>query len=156
MMTLDDLATALAGFDPDAPLIFVTDAGEIGPGYHVTELTHASVTGIDCGGQITAWTEAALQIINGHGDTYLKAAKLAAILDHSLNSVEGLGSAPLRIQYAPDNAGLRLYELARARQAGGRAVLQLSPAHGLCKPMERAAQGVSAVLISGSRPRCCG
>ena len=125
-MTLTDLRAALGGMNPDAELVFETEDGTIGGGYHVTEFKRSDVTSVDCGGRKDAWSEATLQLLDGAGGDRMRVGKFARILDQSLRALPGLGAAPLSVEFAPSNAGLRLFHPAAPEASGDRALVRLS------------------------------
>ncbi len=156
-MTLDELRAALAAADRAAPLVFRAGdgeiggetGGEIGGGYHVTELRHAAVTGIDCGGNVARWDEAWLQLLDGPGGDHMTVGTFLKILDRSVAGVPGLGAAPLRVEFAPGNRGLRSHAAGAPEVAGGRAIVPLEEEHALCKP-------ALAARVAGTSNGCCG
>ncbi|MEQ8228222.1 MAG: DUF6428 family protein [Rhodospirillales bacterium] len=120
---------------PDAAeLIFSTEQGPIGQGYHLTEIKHATVTGIDCGARVTTWTEASLQLLDGAGDAYMTVGKFKGILDTSLATIEDLGDAGLKVEFANGNAGLRLYRITHIAHQDRRVVITLGDDRAVCKP----------------------
>lgn len=133
-MTLRALDTNLSAFPDQTKVIFETDSGRIGGGYHLTELKLAQVTSIDCGGQMDSWTEASLQLLDGPIGDHMTAAKFRAIISHSLDRIAGLGDVSLSVEFAPQNAGLRLYEIADVQDSDGAAIVALREKTALCKP----------------------
>ncbi|MEP4197090.1 MAG: hypothetical protein ABJL99_15800 [Aliishimia sp.] len=47
-ITLAELLDRLQEQDPMKPLVFTSGDGEIGIGFHITELRHSTSKGIDC------------------------------------------------------------------------------------------------------------
>ncbi len=133
-MTLTDLRAALGAMNPDAELVFQTEDGTIGGGYHVTEFKLSDVTSVDCGGRTDAWSEATLQLLDGAGGDRMRVEKFARILDQSLGALPGLGAAPLTVEFAPSNAGLRLFHPAAPKASGDRALVRLDQGRAVCKP----------------------
>ena len=150
-MTLNDLRSALEAAPAEAPIVFRTAAGDIGGGYHVTELRRADVAGIDCGGRQAHWTEATVQLLDGHGGDHMAAGKLRGILDKSLSAIPGLGDADVRVEFAPGNDGLGLFEFAAPRRQDGRVVIALNEARAVCKP----AQDMGAAFRARRAGACC-
>ena len=103
MSSLNTLRAALTEDDLDRKLIFATVDGEIGAGYHVTELKLAEVQGIDCGANQRGWRETVVQLLDGHGREHMSVGKFTAILDQSIKALPGLGDASVRIEFAPRN-----------------------------------------------------
>lgn len=132
--TLQALTTELDQAAPDQPLIFVTDDGDIGPGYHVTELKHLAVHSIDCGGRRSSWDEAQLQLLDGRNGTHMSVGKFVTIARRSMAAVDGLGDVPLSVEYAPQNQGLHRYHIGTAIAGSDGLRLSLVPDAALCKP----------------------
>ena len=152
MITLPDLIALLRDHPQEAPLVFASEAGDIAPGYHVTELRHSASTGIDCGGNIEAWPEVRLQLLDGTGRTHMPAGKLVGILERSLKALPALAQAPVVVEFAPGNRGLRLMLPDAPQAEDGRLVLRLNETRAVCKPAERSA----AARAPGAQAACCG
>ena len=99
---LRQLLELLQGFSSH-DLIFRSDEGDIGGGYHVTELKQASINSIDCGGRTDEWTETVLQLLDGSGDTPMSIEKFVAIVRRSEVALPGLSDAPLYFEFGHVN-----------------------------------------------------
>ncbi|MFG5381414.1 DUF6428 family protein [Yoonia sp. R2-816] len=158
--TLDQLVNELEGTTADLPLVFRTDAGDIGAGYHVTELKHLSVNSIDCGGRRSNWEEAQLQLLDGSHGTHMSAGKFASIARRSVAVIDGLGTVPISVEYAPQNQGLRRYLIDRlqADDNGLRVVLVEDGA--VCKPRQEMSCAPPTTQKAAPEDRlkkdCCG
>jgi len=143
------LRSALRDVAPGAEVVFSTEDGPVGAGYHVTELKHLKVRSIDCGGRLAATEEAAFQILDVPGRRAMAAGKLLGILDKSFASLPGLALLPLHAEFGHGNDGLSRYEVTglEAGEAGLRVLLGRSRAR--CRPFEDA-RG------AGARTGCCG
>lgn len=137
-MSLDEFLITLSDAPDESALVFATAQGDIGAGYHVTELRLAEVTGIDCGGVVSHWGEATLQLLDGGGRAHMQVGKFRSIAQRSIAKVAGLGSAPLRVEFAHGNAGLGLYGIGEVVMAAARSTVTLAPDRALCKPAVRA------------------
>ncbi|MEL7346514.1 MAG: DUF6428 family protein [Pseudomonadota bacterium] len=156
-MTLDDLLAATRALPAEAPLVFSTEEGPIGRGYHVTELKRAAITSVDCGGRTDAWSETILQLLDGQGADYMTAGKFAAILGRSVELVDGLGAGALRVEFAHGNAGMRTFDPAAPEMVDGAVSLRLRAIHAQCKPAVEATRGTGQPACCGpSAPSCCG
>ncbi|MEM6662332.1 MAG: DUF6428 family protein [Pseudomonadota bacterium] len=156
-MTLTDLHAALSTMPEEAALIFRTDAGDISPGYHVTEFKHARVESIDCGGRTSAWTEAAMQVLDGNGGAdqgHMAVGKFAAILRKSLTGVPGLGDHDFHVEFAPGNVGMRTYLPAAPELGEGGVTVPLLESGAICKPLEESRS--AGAIEAGSGGSCCG
>ncbi|QPH53272.1 DUF6428 family protein [Pontivivens ytuae] len=139
--TLARLQADLLKSDAALPVIFATPEGEIGGGYHVTELTLADIRGIDCGGRQAQWREAGLELLDGPGGAHMTAGKLHAILRQSRMAVDGLAEAPLHVLFGHGNGTLGRYEVDGFARHGDRVEVRLSPGRARCKPMLAACCG---------------
>lgn len=157
-MTLEELRGELGRADSDAPLVFATGDGTIGPGYHVAEFRQADVTGIDCGGTLSTWSEAVMQLMDGHGRSHMPVGKFRSILSRSLGQVDGLGDARLRVEFAHGNAGLGLFAVDGVTANEDRATVTLAPEGAVCKPLMRAAAPVASACCGpkSAASVCCG
>ncbi|MDF0600851.1 DUF6428 family protein [Psychromarinibacter sp. C21-152] len=133
--TLDAFLTTLRSADPNLPTRFRTPGGDLGAGFHITELKHADIESIDCGGRRSRFREAVVQVLDGRGPRAMPAGKMAAILARSLTEIPGLGDAPFAVECAPANRGLTRYRADVPRIEDGHLVIALSPEHAVCKPM---------------------
>lgn len=155
-MTLSAIATQLKPLDPDAPLIWRTDAGPIAGGYHVTELKLARIRSIDCGARQSAWTEARLQLLDGGGgdSDHMVAGRFLQILGQSLKQLPDLADAPLIVEYAPENSGLHNYAAGNIAVRDGQITIDLVDDSAMCKPAQdvgKACCGPTSTTVS-----CCG
>ncbi len=163
MTTLSDLITDLKTLDPDLPLVFATDAGEIGGGYHVTELKRSQINSIDCGGNLSNWTETNLQLLDGTGRSHMKVGKFVTIAERSIAAIQGLSNGPLSFEYSPKNIGLHRYQAAEITVHQDKIQLTLTEDRASCKPnlnfTERDAPTSSGCCGSSEKPdavACCG
>lgn len=159
MTTFARLLADLAPLNSDHALVFVTDAGEIGAGYHVTELRHAAATGIDCGGKIDKWFETRLQLLDGQGGTHMQVGKFCEILRRSLKALPELAQAPLLAEFGPQNATLQLMSIGTPQIQADRVLLPLTPATAVCKPIQRIGDAAAARCSTPAQPditACCG
>lgn len=154
-MILNDFLEALIGLPADAPLIFSTEDGEIGAGYHITEFKIAQVTSIDCGANLDSWAEAALQLLDGEGGSHMTNGKFAGILAASINRVAGLGDVPVHVEFAHKNQGMRQFQLGVPVRNGTAIHVALSDNRAHCKPA-KAAKRATGVIAKPETSGCCG
>lgn len=133
-MNLADLSGAFADAPDTTPLVFVTDEGEIGAGYHLTELKFAQITGIDCAARVTEWTEATVQLLDGDGRSHMQLGKFRSILRQSVTTIPGLKDAPLKVEFAHGNEGMRTYEMEMPDVQPDCAMIRLRDSRAMCKP----------------------
>lgn len=149
---LQDLQTALSEAPVDAQLVFTSDAGEIGKGYHITELKAATVQSIDCGGNLSTFPEVTVQLLDGNYGTHMTAQKFARILEHSIQQIPSLQDAAPKVEYAPKNQGLGIYEMGTPTLENGRVLVSLSHSGAVCKP---AVNGPCSSDACKPQVRCC-
>lgn len=152
--TLDALLIPLTEAPAEARVQFRTPQGEIGAGAHLTELKLAQVSSIDCGGRLSDWTEAQLQLLDSQTGTPLTAGKIADILHRSAQALPGLLTAALSIEAAPGNHGLRRYRIGSVQATGAQIVVDLAPEHAQCKPAQQAS--LSCCGAGPAQAACCG
>ncbi len=162
MTTFADLLADLQTLDPMHPLVFVTDEGEIGAGYHVTELRHSTSKGIDCGGKIETWQETRLQLLDGQGSTHMSVGKFSDIVQQSLSALPELAQAPLLAEFGHNNSGLMLMSVGAPELQDETVVLRLGKACAICKPAQRnkgigdeASSCCGSIPNSVSKTSCC-
>ncbi|MEP3882692.1 DUF6428 family protein [Planktotalea sp.] len=149
MTSFAELLADISRHDSELPLVFQTEQGDIGAGYHVTELRHSQSKGIDCGGKIESWEETRLQLLDGAGTSHMNVGKFRVIVEKSLSAMPELGQAPLLVEFGHDNSGLTLLSLNESELLNGRVVLRLGDARAVCKPFER------AKITPPTDARCC-
>ena len=166
-MTPATLAEALHKLPANAPLIFQTETGPIGAGYHVTEYKLSRTSSIDCGARRADWTEARLQLLDGANGTHMAVGKFLDILDKSMLAMKGLGAAPMQVEFAHQNKGMRTYSLSEPERYlsldgddDAPVVVQLSEERAQCKPAaERRTAGTvvgcCGPIVDPSAPSCC-
>ena len=148
-MTLDDLLAGLSAVPAEAYLVFQSETGEIGGRYHVTEFKVANVTSIDCAARQDRWVEAFMQLLDGPAGDPMQVDKFIRIATQSRRAMPDLGSAPLRIEFAPKNAGLRLYHLDAPVVDDRRVTVHLREDRAVCKPSQ------SFTRAGVEPPSCC-
>lgn len=157
--TLNALLALLESANPDDAAVFSTSAGDIGGGYHVTELKLASIRSIDCGGQTDSWTETHLQLLDGHGGAHMSVEKLSKIASHSAKKLPGLGDAPFLVEFAPHNDGLGRYRIGAVTSEPGRVVIALRNDVAMCKPFQDQLATTATLSCCGARAEqaagCC-
>ncbi len=117
-----------------APIQFQSNAGTIQAGFHVTELKHATVTGIDCGGNVDSWQETVVQLLDGSGvGGYMSAEKFIAIAERSIAKIPALANGKLRFEFAPNNGPAQIFDGAVPSDQDG-LHLALVTSHATCKP----------------------
>lgn len=155
-MTLDELLAATRSLPGDLPLVFATEDGPIGAGYHVTELKLANIVSIDCGARTSSWSESVLQLLDGQGRDHMPVGKFAAILAQSLRAVDGLGTGPTFVEFGHQNAGMQIFQPTAPERGSTAVTIHLEPVRAQCKPAQLARQaGRSAGCSTDASASCC-
>ncbi len=155
-MTINEFLQTLADKPADAPVVFMTNQGEISGGYHVTELKLASITGIDCAARQAEWTEASIQLLDGGGGVHMNVGKFSNILGQSKSHIKGLGKADMHFEFAHNNAGLQRYNMQSSVESNGRVEIHLDTQRAVCKPaLELASNGGSGCCGDGTSKCGC-
>jgi len=156
-MTLNDLLEFLDALPQEAPLVFNTDAGPIGDGYHVTELKLLRVDSIDCGARRSNWVESVLQLLDGEGGGHMSVGKFSAIARQSSRHLGGLADHDLQVEFAPRNKGLRVFQPMIPELLDGTVSLPLKEGRAHCKPaLERVSNpGKAGCCGGGTEGACC-
>lgn len=153
-MTLNDLLDFLKAHDPQSPLVFKTQGGDIGSGYHVTELKRATVRSIDCGGRESSWIETSVQLLDGRGGSHMRVGKFIDILDRSVKQIDHLGDADARVEFSLGNDGLRLFEITRPQATDEGVSIRLNDASATCKILQaRDFTSVANTCCGGKAPK---
>jgi Family of unknown function (DUF6428) len=153
-MTLDDLLASMQPLPADLPLVFMTEDGPVGAGYHVTELKLANLVSIDCGARTSAWSESVLQLLDGQGRGHMPVGKFLGILKQSLRKVDGLGAAPAFVEFGHRNAGMQIFRLSKPELDGNAVTLRLEPVRAHCKPALDARQSRDAKALGADGCGC--
>ncbi len=154
-MTFANLLNQLKSHDPTLPLVFQSQEGDIGAGYHVTELRQNSSVGIDCGGTIERWEDARLQLLDGQGGRHMSVGKFSKILEVSLQRMPELADLPLQVEYAPKNLGLRLMSLGDPVAGDEAVVVALGDQAAQCKPAARVTPAEGGCYSANAKTASC-
>ena len=159
-MTPTTLLQRLAAIPANSPLIFRTDRGEISGGYHVTELKLADVRSIDCGARQSSWQELSIQLLDGGSGEHMAVGKFRNILSQSIKLVDGLGQAPMQVEFAHGNAGTQLFKPSEPQLHGDKVIVHLMDVRAVCKPSLDAASQQDGDALgcceTQSADDCCG
>ena len=157
LMTLKEFLTKLGAMPSDADLVFAAEGKEIAGGYHLTEFKLARIASIDCAARTSAWTEASMQLLDGSGGEYMKLGKFTEIASKSAEFVPDLDQVTLGVEFSPENAGIRIYDLGEPTFENGRVNVPLTPRTASCKPKADFAAAVAATGIpQPAQSSCCG
>lgn len=141
---------------------FQFDGTTINPGYHVTEVRHASVRSRDCGkmSNVEQWNEITIQLLNGSSKSlqgYMPGSKLLGIVRSALESFEAEAAPYLFFEFAPDNGPIRKLRIESVEYTDEVILVMLGSERPVCKPFKRAiATGLAAdKMTSQSSPDIC-
>lgn len=148
-MTLSALLSDLAGHDPKSGLLFETDEGPIGAGYHVTELRQSLSTGIDCAGRVDSWAEARIQLLDGSGNAPMRVGKFIRIAQVAIGRFPDLADLPLLVEFGHGNKSLRLMSPGHPVSDGRKSVVPLTDVTATCKPVHHRSNATQV------DPACC-
>ncbi|MEM6636593.1 MAG: DUF6428 family protein [Pseudomonadota bacterium] len=157
-MNLTTLQERLLDLAPDADLVFEHDGGPIGDGFHVTEFKSARVQSIDCGGRRDDWTEATMQLLDGHGGKAMAVGRFLKILDQSIRAIPDLPGSPLRVEFGPNNESLGVYQIAEIVTRADRVTLRLGQESAVCKPLADVRRNAAPACCppkARTQPACC-
>ncbi len=143
-MNLQELQSAIRDVPGDLPLVFETEQGPIGRGYHVTELKLSHIESIDCGARTDSWKETTLQLLDGAGESHMVVDTFRQIATQSIERLDGLGVNPLKVEFAHGNKGMQVFAPARPEVVDGAVKVRLDPVRALCKPALKMIGGVVA------------
>ena len=132
--TLGQLVRALEAF-PEHALVFRSSQGDIGGGYHVTELKQANIRSIDCGGRSDEWNETIVQLLDGNHGRHMAVSKFIAIARRSEAALPGLSGAPLMIESAIGNHSLHRMTVTGIAADASRVTVKLGDLSATCKPL---------------------
>jgi len=132
--TPGDLIDRLETHDAALAVVFRTDEGEMGGGFHLTEMKLAIIDSMDCAGRRHHWAEAVMQLLDGAGDKSMSVGKLTGILRRCTDELAGLDDAPLFVEGAVHNRGMMRFHVASVAADAGRVHIALAPETALCKP----------------------
>lgn len=147
-ITLNRFFDALEVAAPEAGVVFATEEGPVGAGYHITELKHANIDSIDCAGRQSRFEEVSVQVLDVVGDAPMPVERLRMILTQSLAAIPALADAPVHVEFGHRNERLSRYEIAGLEVAKHLLTIKMFRAHATCKPAAQPA-------ARGTVTSCC-
>ena len=153
--TLPEFIGALKD-NADAALVFAVNGTRIRGGYHVTELKHAAVQSVDCGGNLDDWDETVIQLLDGHSDEgHMTAGKFAGIAQKSLGAIPALALGRLRFEYAPQNGPAQVFTAGQVSPGKHGVTVELNPEFAACKPAQSTVGCCGASEKTAQSSGCC-
>ena len=152
-----DTQTFLDRLEPHsgAALVFELPGGfRLEPGYHVTEVAHASYQSMDCGGQANAWRETVVQLKGPSAcgePEFMRVGKFLAIYCRVAASVPVGGEDDLRLEYGDAERPAVRYHVAGLEADAGELLVRLASPGVSCKPQERQRMILDELPVVG----CC-
>lgn len=138
-MTLSGLLAALESARGRG-LVFRYDGRTTRPGYHVTEMKFARMTGVDCGANAESWTETIFQLwdieTSVTGET-MSVDKLIGIARKVSGMIGAEGTSRLTFEVSDGNEAMRIYAFEGLDIAGDVATIRLGQRVSACKPLVR-------------------
>lgn len=149
-------------------LVFIYDGHPTKPGYHVTEIKSARVTGLDCGANAESWSEVVIQLwdiedsVTGERMTV---DKLLGISRKVLAQIAAEDSARLTFEVSDGTDAMRIFSFEHLDVGPGVASVVLTPRASACKPLVRGTLSVApgkgcgsepAILAAPPKSQCCG
>lgn len=132
-LTLDQLQARLAGLPPDAPLTFAAPRGATQGAWHITRISFARLSHLDCDGGAASGVETRIEVMDvGAGDP-MTVARGLSILGKGRAVADDAGTAPLRVLFGPGGAGLSVHT---ATGVDGDGAVRLTPLSARCRPAE--------------------
>lgn len=94
--------------NPNKELVFQFPNGEtIGYNYHITEVKHATINSVDCGGREDSWHETIIQLMEGdttkQPQKYLTTFKAKGIFNKVNRSFPFVAESQLKFEYGNDH-----------------------------------------------------
>jgi hypothetical protein len=139
----------------DQPLIFSFEGQNIHPGYHVTEVKHASVNSLDCGSGKEQWEEIIIQLMDGSAlfkGEHMSCDKFLGIAGKAIESLSFDENTLTFIEFAPNNKGLRKLAIETVEASEGQVIVTLTSPTAMCKPYQRA---LAKQLPNADKESCC-
>lgn len=160
-MNINDL-TALIAKKPELDLKFYFDEIAINPGYHVTEVRHATINSRDCGKNsgTEQWDEIIVQLLDGSPTStqgHMSGSKFLGIIGSALSSLSTDTAAHLYFEFAPGNGPIRKLSIDSFERHDSELSVSLGSERAVCKPFQRAKD---ALAINGGNTQpssggCC-
>ena len=139
----------------NSSLAFRFEGQTIHPGYHVTEIQHASVNALDCGSGNEQWQEITVQLMDGSAlfkGEHMSCGKFIGIISKAIESLSYDENTLTFIEFAPNNGGLRKFVIDSIEPSEEQVIVNLSSPTAVCKPYQRAMAKKSA---TAEKSVCC-
>jgi len=149
-MNINQLHSQLAA-NADLPLKFYFEGLAIKPGYHVTEVKHASIKSIDCGraSEQENWDEITIQLLDGSAISaqgHMQTAKFVGIVSGALKTLSETTASQLFFEYAPGNGPIRKLKIESVAVSDKEIAVSLGGDKAVCKPFERMKDKATAAV----------
>jgi len=152
--TINGLTAALIAH-PALPLKFYFEGAAINPGYHVTEVRHATINSLDCGRntETERWEDVTIQLLDGPAEStegHMTSTKFAGIISTAIKTL-ALDDAPfLYFEFAPNNGPIRKLSVESVESSEHEISVSLGSEKAVCKPFQRAKAAQTATALSGA------
>ncbi|GEP98440.1 DUF6428 family protein [Chitinophaga cymbidii] len=139
-MNWDTFKTSLRA-NPGQILQFQYAAGKwVAASYHITEIKHAPVTSVDCGGVMNAWTEVIVQLwepSEKQSDRAMEASKALKIIDLVESKIDLHPKAVVKIEFGNHSFDTRQMYPDNIVVDGENLIVHLQPDATQCKANDR-------------------
>ncbi|MEM7709831.1 MAG: hypothetical protein AAF264_03600 [Pseudomonadota bacterium] len=126
--TLDTLLAALDDLDPALAVSFAGSHGATQGDWHVTRITLADLSHVDCDGGRATDRETVVEVLDGPPGRPMTILRLASILAKGRAALPGSGAAPLHVFHGSVRSVVDGID-------GG--TIRLAPVHAVCRPAAR-------------------
>jgi len=152
---LKELMAALRS-NRGAELKFVMGESIINPGYHVTEIRHATINSIDCGksSSVEQWDEITIQLLDGSPTSngeHMQASKFNSIFQKAIELLGADSSPVLFFEFSPNNGPIRKLSIESINQSDNAISVILGSEKAVCKPFQRSKAAQAAALSIGGK-----
>lgn len=110
------------------------------PGYHITELKSARITGLDCGANVESWSETIFQLWDIEDSVtgeVMTVDKLLGIIAKYTKLLNAEPNSRLSFEVSEDGEAMRIFGFDRMSVSGGVATIHLGTRAAACKPLVR-------------------
>lgn len=156
MKTMHEFVETLSGKGGNQREVrFSTEALDVNPEYHLTEVRVAACKGMDCGGNVEQWTEVQIQLLESQPQTSANAVPLAAmsamkmsnILTKAASTLAPPADSQLVFELTTRSGVLGKWQIGSIDPDSDQLAVRLTPMQAVCKPAAKQDSGADS---------CCG
>lgn len=137
------------------------EKGRVHPSFHITEIKQATITSVDCGGKMNAWTEIIVQLWEptAHDSSHsMKVEKAMSIIEMVEKTLPLNPNSPVKIEFGNDAFDTRQMHPQDFEINGDEIIVKLLADKTQCKAMERGDScetPTQKVKLSEIQNSCC-